>query len=83
MSKPIYENSRFVIYIGMPERTRDRPDPHNEYLIVNKETGVQEYSHTVLVIAKDWADSFAKLMDEPKVTNKDGETNPTQGSLFN
>lgn len=76
---PIYENSRYIVVVGSPEYTRERPEARDEYLIYNKETGVQEYSHTVLVIAKDWADSFAKVMDEPP---KKDEA-PVQGGLFN
>lgn len=63
--KVVYTNSRYEVFVGAPEITTERPCPRAEYLIVNKETGVQEYSHTVLFIAKDWADNFAKLMDEP------------------
>jgi hypothetical protein len=78
----VYENKYFRVEVGYPTTTRAVPNPRVCYLIYNKETGVEEYCHTVLYVVKDWVTTLTKLMDTPV----EDETKPTASptiDLFN
>jgi hypothetical protein len=65
----VYENSRYVVSIGVPPKTREFPEPINSYLVHNKETGVLEYFDSVLYRAKETADQLRDLLDGKKPPN--------------
>ena len=64
--KPVvYENKNYALVVGLAPPTVSMPTPIDAYLVFNKETGVMESWQGVLFYAKQEADLFNDLLENP------------------
>lgn len=58
----VYENTNYYVTIGIPPATDQFPNPRAGYLVISKETGVEETFHSIRSHAVGWADSLSEQL---------------------
>jgi hypothetical protein len=59
---PIYSQGDYDVFVGALEA-----DKLPMYVVINRNTGVVEFTHEVTAFYKDWLNHFAKVQFEPQV----------------